>query len=234
MAKLVKLSGKHGSAIGNYAIVDDEDYDRVTKYKWHGYKSNCTYYARSNNKINGKKIGALHRFILNLTDKTQIVDHKNGNGLDEQKDNLRICTIAQNNKNCKKRKGRFPYKGIKLAPSGNYLVTIRNGEKKEYVGTYATLEEAGEAYDRKAIELYGEYARLNFPEKDYTKLNPPAKTHKTSNTGYKNIVFHKNINKFVVYKQKNFKLIKHKYCKSLEEAIEFRNSTFSDEDYELN
>lgn len=76
MAKEVYLTGKHGSVIGNYAIVDDEDYERISKHKWYCLKMDKRYYPSTT--VNGKET-PLHRFVLNITDSDTEVDHKNHN-----------------------------------------------------------------------------------------------------------------------------------------------------------
>lgn len=80
---------------GAFTMIDPEDYDRVSKYKW----NLCGRYVRGS--VNGKTI-SLHRFILNYSGK-RVVDHKNGDGLDNRKSNLRICSVSRNVINSKVR-----------------------------------------------------------------------------------------------------------------------------------
>lgn len=108
----------------------------------------------------------LHRYITN-TPKGMEVDHINGNGLDNRKVNLRICTRAENGRNRKMSiKNKSGYHGVHFANTENrkkrWTAMIRFGGKKRYIGRYFTVEEAARAYDEKAKIYHGEYATLNF------------------------------------------------------------------------
>lgn len=112
---------------------------------------------------------SLHRTLMNPPD-DMVVDHINGNGLDNRRVNLRICTRAQNNHNKKKMGSNTSgFVGVyKYAPHGTWdgrwyaLVTVAGRTK--HLGTFKIAEDAARAYDAAAKELIGEYARLNFPE----------------------------------------------------------------------
>jgi hypothetical protein len=99
------------------------------------------------------------------------VDHVNGNPLDNRKENLRVCTHEENGRNRKPNKGKI-FKGVreiksvgqKKARHKRFLAAIYFKGKSIPIGYYATEEEAALAYDRKAKELFGEFANLNFPE----------------------------------------------------------------------
>lgn len=153
--KQIKLSQ------GKVAIVDDDDYERVNAYKWFAHKNRNTYYAET--KIERKNI-ALHRLILGVTD--QHIDHINRNGLDNRKCNLRYATISQNNINSAKKKGCTSiYKGVYFHKDrGVWVSRARLHKGYYYLGSFQNEIEAAKAYDRKAIELFGEFACLNFPE----------------------------------------------------------------------
>ena len=106
----------------------------------------------------------MHREILNLTLGNKLrVDHKNCNGLDNQKQNLRFATKSQNGMNQKIRMGTSKYKGVSWHKNRNkWAVWICNNGKRQYLGYFTNEVDAAQAYDRKAKELFGEYARLNF------------------------------------------------------------------------
>jgi len=96
------------------------------------------------------------------------VDHINGNPLDNRRENLRICTRAQNTCNRKAVvNSKSGYKGVtKKNSSRKWIPEIRKDGKKLYLGSYNTPEEAAKAYDKAAKEIFGEFAKLNFPDKD--------------------------------------------------------------------
>ena len=121
----------------------------------------------------------LHRIVMSLIlgrelKKTEHVDHVNGNGLDNRRENLRIATCSQNAANAPKQRGTYSseYKGVYTRKNRLHLgwyACIGNdgsevGVRRWYLGRYSTEEEAARAYDRRAKELFGEYANLNFPE----------------------------------------------------------------------
>lgn len=111
----------------------------------------------------------LHRMILQAPP-GKLVDHINANGLDNRRDNLRLCTHAQNMRN------RGPtqvtksgFKGVRRADtvSERYKAQIKSDNMLLYLGYFGTVEEAARAYDRAAIRLHGEFAYTNFPREDY-------------------------------------------------------------------
>ena len=151
---------------GRYAIVDDEDFDLVSRYKWytiHDLKGNF-WYARTNIRINGKRTTTtMHRIIMN-PENGKVVDHIDGNGLDNRRLNLRVCFNAENCKN--KRLNKNNKSGFKGVSWHNVLkkwrVRIFCNGSYFHIGVYHNVEEAAKAYDNAAIEHHGEYARLNF------------------------------------------------------------------------
>lgn len=150
------------------AIIDDEDYERINQHKWYAYKSKRTFYAQ---RRDGKKILWMHRIIINPSPDEQI-DHINGDGLDNRKSNLRIATQHQNTMNCRKRaihRGKPPsskYKGVsKCKTTGHWIVQLGFNGSYIWGGTYLTEIEAAKAYDIKAKELFGIYAKTNFEVK---------------------------------------------------------------------
>lgn len=134
-----------------------EDYDLVRRYNWH-----LTYngYARAN--IGGRTV-FMHRLIMN-PGPGMVVDHINGNKLDNRRENLRICTPAENARNCGSfRNSTSRYKGVHLCSrSGKWRAKIHVNKMHFKIGYFATEEEAARAYDARARELHGEFARLNF------------------------------------------------------------------------
>ena len=102
--------------------------------------------------------------------KGMVVDHINGDALDNRKENLRVCSYSQNSCNKKIRSdSRSGYKGVvKVGKKWQAYIgdpdTPATRKRRLYLGTYTTAEDAARAYDNRAKELYGDYALLNFPE----------------------------------------------------------------------
>ncbi|NQT02028.1 MAG: HNH endonuclease [Planctomycetes bacterium] len=149
---------------GKFTIVDADDYEHLNKCKWSCQKIGNTFYAYRNESY--KKI-AMHHEIMNAP-KGMVVDHIDGNGLNNRKSNLRICTQAQNNQNKRpKRNCSSKYKGVSFHKfSKKWEVQIACNKKREHVGRFDDEIEAALAYDRKAGELFGEFAYLNFKTTD--------------------------------------------------------------------
>ncbi|MBI1939152.1 MAG: HNH endonuclease [Ignavibacteriales bacterium] len=151
--KLIPLSR------GLFAKVDDEDFDELLRYKWYAVKCFGKYYARRCDGKN-KKI-YMHRqiagFPLHLN-----VDHRDGNSLNNQKDNLRNCNQAQNMANRKAwESSTSTFKGV--CKSGEkWVARIGTNGSQIYIGTFDSEIGAALAYDKKAYELHGQFAVTNF------------------------------------------------------------------------
>ena len=165
--KEIKLYG------GLNAIVDDEDFERVNAVKWGVTKKGefGHIYVRRRIKENGRTINYLmHRFILNMSDKLH-VDHINGNGLDNRRENLRTCNESQNQCNRPKQKNNTTgFKGVSVI-SGRckkkFRAQIHTNKETIYLGSFLTAVEAAKAYDSSAIKIHGNFAKPNFMEKYY-------------------------------------------------------------------
>ena len=145
-----------------YAIVDDEDYKVLKDYNWCAVKSKGTYYAQRYGVINGKQVCVfMHREILGLKYKDgKLTDHRNGNGLDNRRFNLRVCTAAQNVWN-RRSKGKSKYRGVRKFYH-RWQAKIQSCGRYTHLGMYASAKEAAKAYDKAAKEAYGEFAWTNF------------------------------------------------------------------------
>lgn len=130
------LKDKYQNVVGR-AIIDIEDIEKCSQYKWHIRNSGNNQYAISS-LPNNKKLH-LHRFVLGYEGECD-VDHIDHNGLNNKKENLRIVSHADNIRNQK-----INRKGIKRVSSGRYQVTITQNYITKYLGTYDTYEEALQA-----------------------------------------------------------------------------------------
>jgi hypothetical protein len=151
---------------GKVALVDDEDYEWLNQWKWVAWKHRNTYYAVTHGgKANGKYFNlSMHRIILNVPEGLEI-DHIDHNGLNNQKNNIRICTRSQNAKNIIKYRGRSEYKGVTFVRHRNieYIGSqIVSQGKRYWLGLFPNEISAAIAFDKKAKELHGEFANLNF------------------------------------------------------------------------
>jgi hypothetical protein len=146
---------------GKWAIVDAADYQRLSKYKWHAVKERRNWYAKTLRR-NGMPLG-MHRLITDAP-KGLFVDHIDHNGLNNCRSNLRICSNAENSRN-KRPYGRTSrYKGVSWHKgSKKFVAQITFKGKKIWLGYFVDEIDAAKAYDKKAKELFGEFAYLNFP-----------------------------------------------------------------------
>ena len=146
---------------GEEIQVDDEDYDKLVGYKWYTHNSGASTW------ILNKEI-PMSNIILDFNSSVEIlVDHIDHDPLNNQREILRICTLQQNMLNRVQRyKSISGYKGVVIR-GNRFRAQIKHNGIQESLGTYSTAEEAAKAYDRKALELFGEFAHTNFPRSDY-------------------------------------------------------------------
>jgi len=147
-----------------YALIDDEDYDKVKKYSWRIDK-----YGYVVCNPGGKHI-KMHRLIMDFPEGLDI-DHRDQdnpyNKLDNRKDNLRVVTRGENQYNKKKigNKRSSIYKGVSYVRQvGLWRAQIKFQKKSYWLGLFDTEELAALAYDEKAKELHGNFAVLNYPQ----------------------------------------------------------------------
>lgn len=148
---------------GKFAVVDAQDYDRLSRYKWCAAKSKKTFYAE---RFSNGRLIKMHREIIH-TPKGMQCDHINHNGLDNRKSNLRLCTNAENLRNQKPAgNGSSRYKGVSWSKQRRkWRASICCDYRVRTIGRFDNKPQAAMAYDDKAIELFGEFAYLNFPDR---------------------------------------------------------------------
>lgn len=150
---------------GKFAVVDGDDYERASQFKW-------TYtdpgYAYRNDYSNGqRKRIYLHRFILCVKDKTQVVDHINGNKLDNTKSNLRVCSHQENIRNSRKQLNNTSgYKGVSWDKNrGKWISYFSPRKKFNHLGRFNCKHAAARAYNLATSTYYGEFANINEVER---------------------------------------------------------------------
>jgi len=151
---------------GYVALVDDEDFDRVSQYSWNAHV--CRRKDKSINKVyasgrDEKRVARLlHRFILGIADPKIEVDHVDGNGLNCQRYNLRVCTTQQN-RQYKGKRGKSEFKGISFhSLTGKWRARIFVNGREISLGLFTGPLEAACAYDMAAVKHFGEFALCNF------------------------------------------------------------------------
>lgn len=151
---------------GKVAIVDDEDYEVLSQFKWHAWKSpGGHWYAKRKMQVNGRPASvSLQNFLMKPSDGL-LVDHVNHNGLDNRRTNLRPCTSQQNKWNNRAYStNKSGLKGVMWVSSrARWHAVISSNGQRHRLGTFMTAEEAARAYDAAARIHHGQFACLNFP-----------------------------------------------------------------------
>ena len=152
---------------GDKAIIDDEDFERISQYNWHTEKYGNVCYAIRHKTISPKKSVwvAMHREILNISDSQMQVDHINHNGLDNRKVNLRLCTKTENTRYQQKsnRHTSSKFKGVCMVRgTKKWRVQIKVKGKTIWLGWFVSEIDAAKAYDEAAKKHFGEFACCNF------------------------------------------------------------------------
>lgn len=165
---ILPVRGKFSEGI--IVEIDDDDFDRCMKHKWYiGTNEDKRVYTTLE-----KKHLLLHRFIMKEYDEKITIDHKDRNIYNNKKENLRPATHFQSawnrgpNKKCKNK-----YKGVYPIYGDKWLADIMANGKREEIGRFKSEEIAAKARDKRAIELHGHFAYLNFPDFDYSTWEIP-------------------------------------------------------------
>jgi hypothetical protein len=156
------ISKKHGK---HFLLIDDDDFEKVSKYKWCISKNDKKFYVLTNVTTNNKqKKLYIHRYIMSKNNiDNLLIDHINHNTLDNRKQNLRVVTPTQNCNNTSSRTGSTSvFLGVSWYEREKHWRTqITVNKKASTVGTFKDEIEAAKAYNKAAIKHFGEYANLN-------------------------------------------------------------------------
>lgn len=143
---------------GKFAILDASDYDRLAPFRWFAKETRGRFYAAT---TRSGRIVTMHRMIMRPP-KAMLVDHIDGNSLNNRRSNLRICTPAQNRQNTRPRRKTSRFIGVSRRGK-EFIARIKHKNKSIYLGTFSREEDAAHARDKKAEQLHPQFAYLNFP-----------------------------------------------------------------------
>lgn len=154
---------------GGFCLIDTTDRDLVAPYQWRWRKQRSGHIYVTTRTPGDRRYLAMHRLILD-PDPDVMVDHINGNGLDNRRSNLRTCTNQQNQRNRRTVTGGLSrFKGVTLhRGTGKWQAQIKVLDVNHYLGLHDTEVEAALAYDAAARDLFGEFAALNFDDRSAT------------------------------------------------------------------
>ena len=166
-ARLISLTRNH------YAIVDSKDFLWLSQWNWYLNIVGQNYYAVRNTRRNGElKLISMHEAILGKPPKGKETDHIDCYGLNNMRSNLRFCTHRENLQNQRPKARAFSskYKGVsksyyRIKTQTQMWKAYIHKEKRYDLGVFVSEVEAAKAYDIKALLLFGEFARINFPQK---------------------------------------------------------------------
>lgn len=143
---------------GRFALVDDADYKSLAGYRWYAVRHESRWYAARRNGSASKLY--MHRAIY---PEFAAIDHIDGDGLNNQRSNLRPASRQQNARNAKKHAAATSaFKGVYLHKSGKWYAQLKVRDESKWLGAFVSEAEAARAYDRAARQFFGEFAQCNF------------------------------------------------------------------------
>lgn len=140
------------------ATVSDEDYEKVALRRWYLVNNRNSQYAAT--CMNNTSV-YMHHFVYG----NGMFDHKDGNGLNNTRGNVRPCNLSLNAANTKKRSGTLSrFKGVTFDKRRRkWVANIMKNKRNKFLGYFSNEEDAAKVYDKAAAEIFGEFAVLNFP-----------------------------------------------------------------------
>ena len=150
---------------GKFALIDDADFDAVSARKWHAMtdrkRPGKWYAATGIHRSSSTRRIYLHRFLMQPPAGLD-VDHRDGDGLNNVRSNLRVSTRSQNIANSRGRFNPTGYRGV-YKKKTRYFASVKDGKRTIYLGTFDCPIEAAKVRDVEALRRFGEFAVLNFP-----------------------------------------------------------------------
>lgn len=160
---LIPLRGKHGD--GKFVKVSPEDYEWLSKFNWflsHDYPATS---VRLGGRYPSRYMHRMIKLGADIESSTDLIDHENGDTLDNRRSNLRICTVSENLQNSRPRSGSVStYKGVRWIKGRQWSASICVDGKRSYLGIYDSEIEAARVYDACARFYFVDFARTNFVE----------------------------------------------------------------------
>lgn len=145
---------------GDVGLIDLADVDLASHYEWYASRATGIRYVVANDPINRRQI-SMHRYLMQPC-AGESVDHINGNGLDNRRSNLRICSHKENTRNRRKHApSASRFKGLFRRKGGRWGVCIKQNGLRLHLGTFDDEERAARQYDRAARVLFGRFAKTN-------------------------------------------------------------------------
>jgi hypothetical protein len=143
-----------------FALVSDHRFDYLNQFEWQATFDGYNWYAQ---RTEGEKTIKMHREIMGVTDPFIFIDHRDNNGLNNQDENLRECTNAENQrKRGKAYNNKSGYKGVSFDKKKyRYRAQIRHGGDPVFLGHFENPKDAALAYNEAAKKYHGEFAYLN-------------------------------------------------------------------------
>ncbi len=163
---------------GLFCEIDESDYHLICNHKWHAIKDHSIKYADKYYAAN-RQLGSMHRHILGITDVRIMIDHRDGDGLNNRRSNLRECTHKQNMQNRKQRFGSSKYKGVSWSkPNKKWKSKYQLDRQEVFLGYFDSEVDAAIAYNAAVSIAFGEFALMNIIEPSCITIPIIAPTRK--------------------------------------------------------